>query len=456
MLSKFSLKIAIAGFCFAALNLIVVLYIFRDIKYGVFNKPAILFVCILGLALFYVWVDNNQTVLIRSMDEMVKSFSRGNMSPGFVINKDDELGHLNESLHQMACILENRMAKTMHEKDQMETILASMVEGVLAFDVSGRLLMMNKTAEEMIGVNFREVENRFFLEIFRNYQLSDLLQKCLSDGSRQVIEVKISNTDPEYYRIYITPIVSKDDVSKGVIVVLRNVTEVRLLEQVRSDFVANVSHELRTPLTSIKGYVETLLDGEIENIENAQRFLSVINNETDRLNRLINDLLYLSMVETGRVELAKKWIDAREFIDRVTELLQPVAAQKSITIESEISADARQIYGSPDMLEQVMINVVENAVKYSYEGGTVRIVVEPCEQGRCIKVIDRGIGIPSEYLARIFERFYRVDKGRTRKAGGTGLGLSIVKHIIERHRGHVHVESEEDKGTTFTIILPVN
>lgn len=455
MLSKFSLKIAIAGFCFAALTLIVVLYIFRDIKYGIFNTPAILFVCLLGLALFYIWVDNNQTVLIRAMDEMVKSFARGNMHPRFVINKDDELGHLNESLHQMACILENRMAKTMHEKDQMETILASMVEGVLAFDITGRLLMMNKTAEEMIGVNFREVENRFFLEVIRNYQLSDLLQKCLSDGLRQVIEVKITSADPEYYRIYITPIVSKD-VSKGVIVVLRNVTEVRLLEQVRSDFVANVSHELRTPLTSIKGYVETLLDGEIENIDNAQRFLTVINKETDRLNRLINDLLYLSMIETGRVEIAKKWIDAQELIDRVSELLQPVAAQKNITIESEISAEARVLYGSPDMLEQVMINVVENAVKYSYEGGTVRILIETCEQGRCIKVIDRGIGIPSENLARIFERFYRVDKGRSRKAGGTGLGLSIVKHIVERHRGHVQVESEEDKGTTFTIILPVN
>lgn len=454
-MSKFSLKIAVAGFCFAALTLIVVLYVSRDIERGIFNVPAVLIICLLGLALFYVWVDNNQTIFIRDMNEMVKSFARGNMKHSYFINKDDELGHLNESLHHMACILDNRLVRTEHEKDQMETILASMAEGVLAFDVTGRLLLMNKTAEDMIGVSFNEVQNLFFLEIIRNYQLSDLLHKCLSDGSRQVIEVKLTKNNAEYYRVYITPIVRKDNVSQGVIVVLRNITEVRLLEQMRSDFVANVSHELRTPLTSIKGYVETLLDGVIDDTQTAHNFLNIINTETDRLTRLINDLLYLSMVETGRVEIAKKWINSQKLINRVIELLKPVSEKKNIIIESEVNLKAESILGNPDMLEQVLINLVDNAIKYSHDGGTVKIIIDSCEQGRAITIIDRGIGIPAESLARIFERFYRVDRGRSRRIGGTGLGLSIVKHIIERHRGQVQVESEEGSGTTFTIILPI-
>ncbi|PKM90994.1 MAG: PAS domain-containing sensor histidine kinase [Firmicutes bacterium HGW-Firmicutes-12] len=455
-MSKFSLKIAAAGAICAALTIITLLYISRDIMQGVYNLPVVLLVLFVGIMMFYLWIDNNQTVFIRDLNEMVKAIAQGDFSQSVIINKDDELNNLNESLKLMASKLNSRLLKTEHEKDQMETILTSMVEGVLAFDITGRLLLMNKTAEDMIGITFVEAEKRFFLEILRNHQLADLLKKCLSDGSRQVIEANLSPTDQEYYRVYITPIIGKDEVSQGVIVVLRNVTEVRILEQVRSDFVANVSHELRTPLTSVKGYVETLLDGAIDDRPTAKKFLTIINTETDRLNRLISDLLYLSKLETGRIELAKKWISSQDMLDHIIKLLEPVALEKNITIESTVNTGAGSVFGNPGMLEQVLINLLENAIKYSYDGGIVNIEISICEQGRSIKVIDKGIGIPAESLARVFERFYRVDKGRSRKAGGTGLGLSIVKHIVERHRGQVQIESEEEKGTIVTIILPIN
>lgn len=452
-MSKFSFKIALAAAICAVLTVGTAFYIIYA-REDVSPLPVFVLTGLVGVILFYVWVDNNQTAYIREMNEMIQAFAKGDFSQSVFINKDDELGSLNKAMHVMANTLNRRLLQTEHEKDQMATILTSMVEGVLAFDVSGRLLLMNKPAEDMLGVSFQESERRFFLEILRNHQLADLLKKGLSEGTRQVIETTLSPSDPEYYRVYITPIIGKDEVSQGVIVVLRNVTEVRRLEQVRSDFVANVSHELRTPLTSIKGYVETLLDGVIEDTATAQKFLTIMNSEADRLNRLISDLLYLSKLETGRLELAKKWLDSRQLIDTVADLLKPVAEEKNITLESAVEAGAETIYGNSGMLEQVLFNLLENAVKYSYDGGVVRIEMAPYEQGAAIKVIDSGIGIPAEALPRIFERFYRVDKGRSRKAGGTGLGLSIVKHIVERHRGQVQVASEEDKGTVFTIILP--
>lgn len=450
-MGKFTLRVAFAALVFAVSSTLAAMYLNEYMEKGLWYLLTIFFVYLVGFALFCLWMDKNHTELISKINGMVKGFRQGNMAPTVFTTRDDELGELNASIHRMVENLDAYLKKTVQEKDQMETILASMVEGVLAFDSSGRLVMMNKTAEDMLGVTFAQAANHYFLEFLRNHQLADLLKRCLSQEKRQVIEVQISPTDPEYYRVYITPIFGKD---KGAIMVLRNVTKVRLLEQMRSDFVANVSHELRTPLTSIKGYVETLMDGAIENLDMANQFLSVIDNETDRMTRLINDLLYLSQLETGRMEVVKKKIDAQQLLDKVVDLLKPVIKNKNIRIETEIHDQARELLANPDMMEQVLINLLENAVKYSYDGGVVRVEIGSHERGAMIRITDKGIGIPAGSLTRVFERFYRVDKARSRKIGGTGLGLSIVKHIVDRHRGQVQVESEEGKGTTFTITLP--
>jgi two-component system phosphate regulon sensor histidine kinase PhoR len=408
---------------------------------------------LLSILLFYFWTDYH-TRLISKLKEMAHSFAKGNFIPTIFITTDDELGQLCDTMHMMGSTLNSNIKETLKEKDRMETILASMVEGVLAFDQVGRLMLINKAAEEMLGVTWEEAKERYFLEILRNHQLADLLKKGLADGTRQVIEIKLTPGDTEYYRVYITPIQGKRERLQGAVMVLRNVTKLRQLEQMRSEFVANVSHELRTPLTSIKGYVETLLDGAMEDKELSQKFLKIMEAETDRLNRLITDLLFLSRLETGRVEVAKKSIESRQLLDKVVNVLIPVAQRKDITIKTYIYPQANTIYGNQDMLEQVLINLLDNAIKYSHDKGFVLVEVSPHEQGTAIKVTDQGIGIPAESLPRLFERFYRVDKARSRQVGGTGLGLSIVKHIVERHRGQVQVESEEGKGTTFTVILP--
>lgn len=407
----------------------------------------------MSAAAFTLWMDYHTKLLIKLRD-MAQGFAHGDLVPKTFITSDDEIGELSDAMHVMANHLDAHIKETLQERDRMETILASMVEGVLAFDMAGRLMLMNKTAEDMIGVSWKEAENHYFLEILRNQELAERLKKVLTDGKRQVVELKISPIDPEFYRIYFTPIVSKDHYSRGAIMVLRNVTKMRILEKMRSEFVANVSHELRTPLTSIKGYVETLLDGALDNTQLANKFLNIINDETDRLNRLINDLLYLSQLETGYMNIVKKNISSQDIIDRVWLIIEPTAKAKNISLVCSVDPCRPTFYANQDMIEQVLINLLDNAVKYSYQDGEILLEIAPHEKGTLIRVSDNGIGIPAASLPRMFERFYRVDINRSRADGGSGLGLSIVKHVVERHRGLVSVESEEGKGAAFTIIIP--
>ena len=411
---------------------------------------GVFFVCLL----IYLYSINHYSKVITKLNEQARSFAEGNLTAAVSVFTDDELGQLSNSLQLMAHNLNAYLQKTLQEKGQMETILASMVEGVLAFDIKGRLLLINKTAEETLKVAWEEVREHYFLEILQNYQMAHLLNKCLADGQRQMAEVQLSVQDPEYYQVYITPIKGEKETSQGAIMVLRNITKLRQLEQMRSEFITNVSHELRTPLTSIKGFVETLLDGALEDKELAIKFLTIINTEADRLNTLIRDLLFLSQLEAGDMEILKEKIEARTLLDKIIILLQPMAQSKQIKIESEVAAGAESFLACYEMIEQVMINLLDNAIKYSYEKGTIKIVIRSEEKKIIIEVIDQGIGIPAESLSRLFERFYRVDKARSRQVGGTGLGLSIVKHIVECHHGCVQVKSQENAGSCFRVILP--
>lgn len=435
-----------------------VLYLFWEIKkitphWSVFG--GVFLVC---LAIFLLFTHHHTKYIVK-INNQVQSYANGDLTARVITLNDDELGQLNTSLQSMAENLHQRMQQTLQEKGQMETILASMAEGVLAFDITGKLLLINKTAENMLNVVWEEVREHYFLEILENYHIAYLLNKCLVHGEAQTAEVKLSLEDTEYYHVYITPIKGENGLPHGTVMVLRNITKLRKLEQMRSEFISNVSHELRTPLTSIKGFVETLLDGAQEDKELATKFLTIINMETDRLNTLISDLLFLSKLESGDMEIIKVKIEARALVEKIITLLEPVAWHKNIRLESEIKTGAEFFYASYEMIEQVLINLVDNAIKYSHEDGVVKIVLRPGEKIRqeeqiVIEVIDQGIGIPSQSLSRIFERFYRVDKARSRQVGGTGLGLSIVKHIVERHHGRVQVKSQENEGSDFMIILP--
>jgi len=450
---KLSFSAAFLYFILAGIGALLIEYYLKEYNGQWFLWPAIFGTLLGGAVFFYAWMDFKTRMIVK-LKKLAAAFAAGDLTPKVFVASDDEIGELSEALYSMAGDLKRQIRQTEEERDQIETILASMVEGVLAFDRAGRLMLINKTAEDMLAIKWEQAKGRYFLEFLQNYRLADLLKMGLSEGKVQAVEVRITPGDSEIYRAYITPIISDEGNNQGAVMVLRNVTKMRLLEKMRSEFVANVSHELRTPLTSIKGYVETLLDGDYENKVITKKFLQIINNQTDRLNRLISDLLYLSNLETGSVEIIKKSIDSAGLLNKAVNVLQPVAKEKSISLETFVHPSARKLYANQDMMEQVLINLLENAVKYSYNGGVVRAEIAPHNEGVAIRVIDNGIGIPAASLPHLFERFYRVDKARSRDVGGTGLGLSIVKHIVDRHKGYVRVESEEDRGATFTVILP--
>jgi len=416
--------------------------------------PVALLIYLAGLLMFYYWLDY-QVDLLGKINEMVKAFTKGYLQESVSIARDDEIGELNANLRFMADRLNEYMGKTIQERDKNKTILASLVEGILAFNAEGRLISINQAGEKMLRVKRDDAEGRYFLEIVRSHQLAELFNKCLTEGQYNVLEeFQFSQLDKEYYRVYLAPIVNHFGKIQGAILVLWDVTKIRQLEQMRSEFVANVSHELRTPLTSIKGYVETLLDGALENRDLAERFLQIVYEESDRLNRLIGDLIELSALETRRSEIVKKELDSRQLTEKVQAVLLPVAGRKNIVIRTTVRPGAEKIYADQDMLEQLLLNLLDNAIKYSPSGETVSLEIAANLSGVSIKVADNGIGIPADSLPRLFERFYRVDKARSRLAGGTGLGLAIVKHIVERHRGQIQVESVEGKGSVFTVLLP--
>ncbi|MEG0146554.1 MAG: ATP-binding protein, partial [Clostridia bacterium] len=254
-------------------------------------------------------------------------------------------------------------------------------------------------------------------------------------------------------RLYVSPMM-KDQKAVGAVALIEDISELRRLEQVRTDFAANVSHELKTPLTSIKGFVETLQNGALENPAMAQKFLRIIMIEADRLTRLINDILTVSKLESGEQELPTERIRLDEMTDDVADMLRILAGEKQVTIYTNHEPEPSFIIGNPDRVEQMLINLIENAIKYNKNGGSVTVSIFNSEDTINMSISDTGIGIPEENVSRLFERFYRVDKGRSRSMGGTGLGLSIVKHIVKSMGGMIEVHSKVNEGTEFLITLP--
>ncbi|TLM99867.1 PAS domain-containing sensor histidine kinase, partial [bacterium] len=255
------------------------------------------------------------------------------------------------------------------------------------------------------------------------------------------------------FRVHLAPLKNASG-TVGVVAVLRDITEIRELERMRTEFVANVSHELRTPLTSIKGFVETLLDGAVEDKLLARHFLDIISEESNRLSRLIDDLLSLSHLEEKDASVNKVPVEMDKVIANIVSMLQPQMKEKNLDLEPVIAGNLPVIMADRDMMGQLLINLLDNAIKYTPAGGRINVEAVPAQQGIKVTVRDTGIGIPEESLPRLFERFYRVDKARSREMGGTGLGLAIVKHILELHGGSIEVNSELGRGTVFTFYLP--
>jgi two-component system phosphate regulon sensor histidine kinase PhoR len=348
-----------------------------------------------------------------------------------------------------------RVTTLSEEKTRLNVILTSMVEGVLVLDRRGIILLVNTAFERMFHlVDGQKVVGRSCFEILRHHPLVELIKTALDRKISQSQEVRIQMGQERFFHVEASIAPECRDQSVCAVLVFHDITEIKRLERVRKDFVANVSHELRTPLTSIKGYIEALLDGAKDDSQRCLEFLQILQKHTDRLSNLIADLLALSQIESGQYQWKRDEIKVQELVERVTSMLRPIAERKNQQVSVRVAPDTGSLVGDGDKLTQVMINLLDNAIKYTPEGGKITLETKQAGDTLEIAVSDTGLGIPSKDLPRIFERFYRVDQARSRELGGTGLGLSIVKHIVEAHGGKISVESELGKGSRFILSLP--
>jgi len=372
----------------------------------------------------------------------------------------DEIGDLSKAISVMGNQLRNKIEEISKEKDYLQTILKGMMEGVLVVDGRGRILMVNDALRNLLSLSW-DVADKMPLEVIRNAELERAIREVIEDGRERAFELTLPSSGGRTFEVNVVGIHSSPEETgeegekiRGAITVFHDITRLKELEKIRQDFVANVSHELRTPLTTIKGYAETLLEGALKE-EVAFQFIQVIKRHTDRLAKIVEDLLMLSKIESKEFQLKVEVISLQDLIDDVIEFVKEPAAKRKISISRNEIPSSPTLKADRSYLEQVLTNLLDNAIKYTPEGGRVTIsAVEKDHEEIQFAIEDNGIGIPREDIPRIFERFYRVDKGRSQELGGTGLGLSIVKHLVQAHGGTVWVESQFGKGSTFYFTLP--
>ncbi|MFA5176527.1 MAG: ATP-binding protein [Candidatus Omnitrophota bacterium] len=404
----------------------------------------------LALILAYVLI----TSITRPLNKIINAsrrFAEGDFSQRVYYDSRDEIGELASTLNRMAQDMENKIKEIEAQNQQLKTIFQNMVEGIIVTDKSGGIVSVNQAIEEIFSIASRKAKGRPFLEVIRNTDMAEIIRVVLEEKRFFSSELALVYPVQKVFQVNASPLFEKDRIN-GCLLVIHDISEVRRLENIRRDFVANVSHELKTPLTSIKGFVETLLEGALEDKENNRSFLKIIQGHAERLDSLVNDLLALSGLESKEMVLAKEEISPAHELDEIIAWFSSLAKKKGIAIENELSPDIR-LKADKGRIRQVFTNLLDNAVKFNKEKGSVRIYAEETGGKIKISVEDSGIGIPAKDIPRIFERFYRVDKARSRELGGTGLGLSIVKHIVELHGGSVGVESTEGIGSKFWFTL---
>lgn len=383
--------------------------------------------------------------------EFMENLRMGVLFKNRVTRRDDLYGRLAKGLEKLERSHTSHLSTLHGRMEEIQAILSSMSEGVVATDITGRISLINPMAAELFNLTHGEGVGEFPYKVFPDSELGDVFHQVYVKGFPVEKEIKWLNPE-RVLNLRLAPIRDEVEEIRGVVAVIGDVTKLRRLETMRKDFVANVSHELKTPLTSIKGFVETLLDGELEDKETTRKFMTIIFQEAERLNNLIHDLLDMSKLESGQTELRKKQVELDPLIDSVVLSVSNRINEKNLELEKDIKANA--VWGDEDLLRELFINLIDNSVKYTPPGGKILVGSYREKDETIIYVKDNGFGIPTESLTRIFERFYRVDKGRSREMGGTGLGLSIVKHIVERHGGRVAVQSEFGKGSEFKVAIP--
>ncbi len=389
---------------------------------------------------------------IKEVTSKAERLAKGDFGQIIAVKSQDEVGQLTEMFNYLTVRLKSTLDEMHSEKNKVETILTHMTDGIIAVSKHGHVIHANPAAYKIFNVREADLYEKDFDEIAESLNLGITIEDLFNDSDRNFNILSINHL---IIKLNVVLFKNEKNETAGAILVLQDVTEQERLDKMRKEFVANVSHELRTPLTTIKSYAETLLDGALDSRDIAVNFLNVINSESERMTRLVKDLLQLSKLDYDKVEWNMKEIKLPEIIKECVFKMEIAAKQKEQSLTYRLDEEGLKMVGDKDRVEQVIINILSNAIKYTPEGGSISVAAGRTEDDRIeLRIADTGMGIPKEDLPRLFERFYRVDKARSRMMGGTGLGLSIAKNIVEAHNGSIRIESEYGKGTDVIINFP--
>ena len=411
----------------------------------------------IGLGFLILWrmrIRNSREV--RMLTDRIKNITRGNASEISLPNiNQSDLATLAHEVNRLAALSNVQTKKTQKASNEIVRVLENMAEGVIAVDGNEKVLMINSATKKIFGIAETNVLNRTLMEIVRNTEIVESVSQVLGEEKEIEHEVKLSYPRASILKLRAKGVRSERRNELSGVILLHDVTEIRRLENLRQEFVANVSHELKTPLTSIKGFIETLSEGGLNDVGQSKIFLGMMNEDADRLERLMDDLLELSKLDSKEIPLKREAVQLKEEIEKTILMFRSQIEKKKIKIRNELSNSNLEVWADRHQLRQVLTNLIDNAIKFNREEGSITVRADLTREGQIqLSVQDSGIGIPAKDIPRIFERFFRVDKARSRELGGTGLGLSIVKHVAEIHGGQVSCSSELGKSSTFFITLP--
>lgn len=406
-------------------------------------------IAIILTTFFAFFLSTRITAPLRKMREVAFEVARGKFDTKAPMVSQDEIGELATALNQMGKQLKFNINALQQEKEQLSSILSSMADGVITLNQEGEVVVINPPAEHFLQV--WQEEKEVALSNHLPPELVELFYLVVESEQQQVIEVNLQKGN---YVVLMTPLYNQTKI-RGAVAVLRDMTEERRLEKMRKDFIANVSHELRTPMVMLQGYSEAILDDIVQTKEEVNEFVQIIYDESVRLGRLVNELLDLARMESGHVELHISEIDVLPFVEKIGRKFQGIAKEKGVQLTVDFREPIEKHTFDPDRMEQVLTNLIDNAIRHTNAGGHVTLVIDTKNNGIVFEVQDSGAGIPEEDIPFLFDRFYKADKARTRgKTGGTGLGLAIAKNIVQGHDGKISASSVVGEGTTFSVYLP--
>jgi two-component system phosphate regulon sensor histidine kinase PhoR len=402
----------------------------------------------MALIVLAAWVIARITTRpIRRLTAASTRIASGELGQKIAVEARDEVGELTNAFNEMSAKTKELVDTISEDRTRLASILDNMTDAVIMIESEGNISLANRAAEKLFDT--KETENRSVIQVVRDHEIDELLKLCLKTATTQTVQYE-SGMSKRYVRAIAIPVTHNELTS--VLLLLQDLTELRNLQTTRRDVIGNISHEFRTPLSGIKAMVETLAGGAIDDEKTAQDFLTRIDSEVDRLTQLVAELTELSRMETGKAELRKEPVDLNQLVDEVIARLSPQADRQELTISRDFAADLPSVSADKERVRQIVANLLHNAIKFTPAGGEIKIITRALEKSVAVDIADTGIGIPAEDVPRVFERFYKGDKGRTGE--GTGMGLAIARHVIEAHGGNISVESEEGKGSTFSFTLP--